>query len=76
MRAVILCNEESSARSRTIQAAAATSSWERSLQAGTVSWMVPICQALQEGGIWAAYERYAEIKGGDEYILDETISST
>ena len=67
--AVILCNEESSARSRTIQAALNVILGKEP-ETGTVSWMVPICQALQEGGIRAAYERYAEIKGGEEYILD------
>jgi CubicO group peptidase (beta-lactamase class C family) len=68
--AVILCNEESSARSRTIRAALhAILGLE--LQAGTVSWMVPICQALLEGGIRAAYEGYAEIKDNEAYFFDE-----
>jgi CubicO group peptidase (beta-lactamase class C family) len=67
--AVILCNEESSARSRAIRAVLhAILGLEP--QAGTVSWMVPICQALQEGGIRAAYARYAEIKDSGEYELD------
>ena len=68
--AVILCNEESSARSHTIRAALhAILGLEP--QAGTVSWMVPICQALQEGGIRAAYDRYVEIKDNEAYFFDE-----
>ena len=41
--------------------------------ANTVSWMLPISQALQEGGIQAAYARYAELKNSnqDEYFFDE-----
>jgi tetratricopeptide (TPR) repeat protein len=40
-------------------------------EAGTVSWMIPIGQALQEGGIQAAYARYAEIKDDPGYFFDE-----
>jgi Tfp pilus assembly protein PilF len=36
----------------------------------TVSWMVPISQALIKGGIQAAYTRYAEIKASEEYFFD------
>ena len=70
--AVILCNEESSARSRTIRAVI-HAMLDREPQVGTVSWMVPISQALQEGGIQAAYARYAELKesGSEEYFFDE-----
>jgi len=40
---------------------------------GTVSWMVPIIQALGEGGIQVAYDRYAELKQSrsDAYSFDE-----
>jgi CubicO group peptidase (beta-lactamase class C family) len=70
--AVILCNEESTARGRIIRAVVDTMLGEKP-QAGTVSWMVPICQALAEGGLPAAYARYAGIKAGgaEEYSLDE-----
>jgi CubicO group peptidase (beta-lactamase class C family) len=70
--AVILCNEESTARGRIIRAVAHTMLGEKP-QVGTVSWMVPICQALAEGGIQAAYARYADIKdcGAEDYSLDE-----
>lgn len=70
--AVILCNEESSARSRTIRAAV-HAMLEREPVVNTVSWMVPISQALQEGGIQAAYARYDEIKNNatEEYFFDE-----
>jgi tetratricopeptide (TPR) repeat protein len=42
-------------------------------QADTVSWMVPISQALIEGGIQAAYARYDEIEAGgmEKYYFDE-----
>ena len=70
--AIILCNEESSARSRNIQAVIhAMLDYEP--QVGTVSWMVPINQALQAGGIQAAYARYEELKGSQtqEYFFHE-----
>lgn len=70
--AIILCNEESSARSRTVRAAI-HAMLEREPQVNTVSWMVPISQALIEGGIQAAYARYTELKnsGTEEYFFDE-----
>ena len=70
--AIILCNEESSARSRTIRAVI-HAMLDREPQVDTVSWMVPISQALQEGGIRAAYARYAELKDSpdQEYFFDE-----
>jgi CubicO group peptidase (beta-lactamase class C family) len=70
--AAILCNEESSARSRIVRAVADTL-LEQAPRANTVSWMVPISQALAEGGIQAAYVRYEEIKTGgtDAYYFDE-----
>ena len=45
--------------------------WARNPVAGTVSWMIPIGQALQEGGIQAAYDCYAEIKDSPDYFFDE-----
>ena len=68
--AVILCNEESSARSRFIRAVI-HAMLGKEPAAGTVSWMIPIGQALQEGGIQAAYARYAEIKDSPDYFFDE-----
>jgi CubicO group peptidase (beta-lactamase class C family) len=70
--AIILCNEESSARERTVQAVI-DAMLDREPLVNTVSWMVPISQALQEGGINAAYARYAELKNSnqDEYFFDE-----
>jgi CubicO group peptidase (beta-lactamase class C family) len=69
---VILCNEESSARSRTIRAALHCL-LDREPEVGKVSWMIPINQALCEGGIQAAYERYETLKdaGDEKYFLDE-----
>jgi CubicO group peptidase (beta-lactamase class C family) len=70
--AVILCNEESFARSRTVRAVMDTM-MEQKPQTNTVSWMVPISQALTEGGIQAAYTRYADIKNSaaQGYYFDE-----
>ena len=70
--AVVLCNEESNAHFRAVQAVADTLIGQKP-QANTVSWMVPISRALAEGGIDAAYARYSEIKagGGQEYYFDE-----
>jgi len=68
--AVILCNEESSARSRTLRAAVHVILGLEPV-VDTVSWMVPICQALAEGGIQAARACYAEIKDDPNYFFDE-----
>lgn len=70
--AVVLSVEESQARTRLVHAAADTLLGCKP-QAGAVSWMVPISQALVEGGIQAAYARYEGIKAsdGDEYSFDE-----
>jgi CubicO group peptidase (beta-lactamase class C family) len=68
--AVILCNEESWARSRTLQAAVHVLLGRQPV-VDTVSWMVPISRALAEGGIQAANERYVEIKDDPNYFFDE-----
>lgn len=70
--AVVLCNEESSARSRTIRAAI-HAMLDKEPIVNTVSWMIPINQALIEGGIQAAYTCYAKLKDSDsgEYFFDE-----
>ena len=69
--AIILCNEESSARSRTIRAVI-HAMLDREPVVNTVSWMVPISQALQEGGIQAAYARYAELKNSSTRNISST----
>ena len=70
--AVVLCNEESDAHIQAIRAIADTLLGQKP-QANAVSWMVPISRALAEGGIDAAYARYAELKdsGRQEYYFDE-----
>jgi hypothetical protein len=68
--AVILCNEESSARSRMVQAVV-NAILGIEPQAGTVSWIVPICEALQTGGVREAYKCYAEIKDSKVYSIEE-----
>lgn len=68
--AVILCNEESSARSRTIRAAL-HAILEKEPTVNSVSWMIPISQALAEGGLPAAYARYEAIKDSPDYFFDE-----
>ena len=70
--AVVLCNEESNAHFRAVQAVADTLIGQKP-QANAVSWMVPISRALAEGGMDAAYARYSEIKAGgaQEYYFNE-----
>jgi tetratricopeptide (TPR) repeat protein len=63
--AVILCNEESNAHVRATRAVADTLLEEKP-QAGSVSWMIPVSRALAEGGIEAAYARYAEIQARED----------
>jgi len=68
--AVILCNQESSAREVITRAIISTLLGDRP-RPEPVSWMVPITQALQEGGLPAAYACYAEIKDSDAYFFDD-----
>ena len=68
---VILGIEESYARTRLVRAAADVLLGHKP-QAGAVSWMVPISQALVEGGLQTAYKRYEEIRAreDEEYYFD------
>jgi CubicO group peptidase (beta-lactamase class C family) len=68
--AIVLCNEESMGHERALDAVLCTLI-EKEPQVGTISWMIPIAQSLQIGGIRAAYARYEEIKDSDEYFFDE-----
>jgi hypothetical protein len=67
--AIVLCNEESSAHDR-VTDALIQALLDREPAAGTVSWMIPVCRALQAGGIQAAYACYSEIKESREYVID------
>lgn len=69
--AIILCNEESSARGQTVRAVV-NAMLDREPLVGAISWMVPVSQALQAGGIQAAYARYAQLKDdtSGEYFFD------
>jgi CubicO group peptidase (beta-lactamase class C family) len=71
---VVLCNEESNAHFRVVRAVADVLIGETP-QVNTVSWMVPISWALAEGGIDAAYSRYAEIKARDDefYFFEDDL---
>ena len=69
--AVVLCNEESNAHFRVVRALAETLLGEKP-QANTVSWMVPVSQALAAGGIAEAAARLPEIRAReDEYYFHE-----
>lgn len=68
--AIILCNEQSSARGRTIRAVLHCM-LDKEPFINTVSWMVPIERALEEGGRIAAFTRYNEIKDSAEFVFDE-----
>ncbi|MRR32251.1 tetratricopeptide repeat protein, partial [bacterium] len=67
----ILCNEESFARSRTIRAAIHTM-LDKEPIVDTVSWMIPITRALNEGGLSAAWDCYEQLKQSStgEYYFD------
>lgn len=67
--AIILSNEESAAHDVALQAVLCTLLGKEP-QPGRVSWMIPIAQALQAGGIQAAYARYEEIKDSPDYFID------
>jgi len=66
---VILCNEESSARSRTIRAAI-HAMLEKEPIVNSVSWMIPVCEALHKGGIRAAYACYEAIQDDPGYFFE------
>jgi CubicO group peptidase (beta-lactamase class C family) len=70
--AVILGNAESFARSRIIQAVT-DAMLEQEPKVGNVSWIVPISQAMAEGGIEAAYKCYERLTSSDiqDYYFDE-----
>jgi CubicO group peptidase (beta-lactamase class C family) len=67
--AIVLCNEESSGHARAVEAVIHTM-LEQEPQPGTVSWMIPISQALQTGGLPAAFASYEAIKNNPDYFFD------
>ncbi len=67
--AIVLCNEESAAHDLALQAVLCTLQGKEP-QSSRVSWMIPIAQALQTGGIRAAYARYEEIKDSPDFFID------
>jgi hypothetical protein len=67
--AIILCNEESSAITR-VEKAVIRTMLELKPQPGTVSWMIPIAQALHTGGIQKAYACHEEILNHPNYFFD------
>lgn len=66
---IVLCNEESTAHDLALQAALYTVLGKEP-QPGKVSWMIPIAQALQSGGVTEAYARYEEIKDNPDYFIE------
>jgi hypothetical protein len=66
---VILCNAESSARSRIVRAALDII-LDKEPRVGPVSWMVPVSQAFADRGSAAAHTRYDQIKDSPEYYFD------
>jgi tetratricopeptide (TPR) repeat protein len=69
---VILANEESPVRSRILRAQFNVL-LDQEPDPGQVSWMIPICKALQAGGIQAAYDCYAGLKesSSEEISFDD-----
>jgi hypothetical protein len=67
---IVLSNEQSSAHELAMEAAVLTLFGEEP-QAGKISWMIPIAQALENGGFQAAYDRYEEIRDNPDYFFDE-----
>lgn len=66
---IVMCNEESTAHDLALQAVLNTLHG-REPQPGRVSWMAPIAQALQTGGVRAAYACYEEIKDNPDYFIE------
>lgn len=69
---VLLCNEESSARSRTLRALV-HAALDLEPVVNTVSWMIPISRALAQNGYEAALACVDELKdgGSEDYFVDE-----
>jgi CubicO group peptidase (beta-lactamase class C family) len=67
--AIVLSNEESAAHDLALQAVLGALLGKEP-QPGRVSWMIPIAQALQTGGVRAAYARYEAIKDSPDYFIE------
>jgi CubicO group peptidase (beta-lactamase class C family) len=69
---VFFCNEFSMGARYRILYAIANTLVDQKPQANKVSWIVPISQALMEGGVQAAYARYDDIKvsGKEAYYFN------
>lgn len=67
--AIVLSNEESAAHDVALQTVLGALLGQEP-QPGRVSWMIPIAQALQTGGVQAAYARYEAIKDNPDYFIE------
>jgi CubicO group peptidase (beta-lactamase class C family) len=69
--AVMMLNEESQAISRTL-GAVLNVMLDREPRVGAVSWLIPVCQAIELVGVTAAYDTYNILRknGHQEYFLD------
>jgi CubicO group peptidase (beta-lactamase class C family) len=67
--AIVLSNEESTAHDLALQAVLGALLGQEP-QPGRVSWMIPIAQALQTGGVRAAYACYEAIKDNPDYFIE------
>ncbi|MBN1920052.1 MAG: serine hydrolase [Anaerolineae bacterium] len=67
--AIVMSNEESAAHDLALQAAL-RALLGKEPELGQVSWMIPIAQALQSGGIQAATACYESIKDSPDYSVD------
>lgn len=68
--AFVLCNEESFGHARALQAIF-RATLDEEPEVGTLSWMTPVCDALQNGGIQAAREWYEYHKSDPGYFFQE-----
>jgi CubicO group peptidase (beta-lactamase class C family) len=67
--AMVMSNEESAAHDLVLQAAL-RALLDKEPEPAPVSWMIPIAQALQSGGIQAATACYESIRDNPEYSVD------
>jgi CubicO group peptidase (beta-lactamase class C family) len=67
---IVLCNEQSSAHELALNASI-HAMFGKEPQVGTLSWMIPITEAMEKGGIRAAYDCYENIRDGKDYFFDE-----
>jgi CubicO group peptidase (beta-lactamase class C family) len=68
--AIVVSNDDSSGHERSLEAVIRALIGEEP-RVGTISWMIPVARALQDGGIRSAYACYEEIRNNPDYSIED-----